>query len=404
MSSKKQELTLRGSPEFEQKLLANIQDFAASCKHQLSPKEYVALLLIGSYGRGEGGVEIVAGHEKPHNDLDFVIISKFHSQEQIHRQEKKLFHSLKQLETATGVEAKLSIIPALKLHWIAPVLIMYELLNGSHLLLGDLKTLKSLKRFQLQSIPNWDMRNLLINRASLLLINECLLQKKSLNQAQKRLFVRHIMKAIIGYGDTLLYFLDDYHWSYVIKQERIAKHQQINAAFKEIYHEASEFRFQPDYTVYLERDFRTWLDRLYPTLQGIHLDCESLRLKNKTLSWSNYLEQALQYLPKEQFDTKIYYLKNLKNILQPWSKFPGLNLQQRLYAQAFGIKRLLPLVLPYILYPLDEPETDQLVSGILDTPSKKEWHESYLHHWGHYGDINFRTKMLDEHPEAGAQL
>lgn len=65
--------TQHGSPAFEEwleeQLAALTRDIAEALRDNL-----VAVVLGGGYGRGEGGVVVVDGQERPYNDLDLVLV------------------------------------------------------------------------------------------------------------------------------------------------------------------------------------------------------------------------------------------------------------------------------------------------------------------------------------------
>ena len=67
--------TLRGDEEVEACLTSLVRDVARAAEQTLTPSEYRALVLLGGYGRGEGGVETRDGMQRPHNNLDFMLIT-----------------------------------------------------------------------------------------------------------------------------------------------------------------------------------------------------------------------------------------------------------------------------------------------------------------------------------------
>ena len=65
--------TLDGGPQVESRIEDLVRAVAAEVENRVSSASYRALLLIGGYGRGEGGVEVRDGAEHPHNNLDFLL-------------------------------------------------------------------------------------------------------------------------------------------------------------------------------------------------------------------------------------------------------------------------------------------------------------------------------------------
>ncbi|GAB4455777.1 MAG: hypothetical protein OHK0029_12430 [Armatimonadaceae bacterium] len=67
--------TAFGSDRVEAELRDIVGDVVAALEPNLRHEPVRCLALIGGYGRGEGGVETTAsGEERPHNNLDFLLI------------------------------------------------------------------------------------------------------------------------------------------------------------------------------------------------------------------------------------------------------------------------------------------------------------------------------------------
>src|SRR5690606_3500364 len=120
-----------------------------------------------------------------------------------------------------------------------PCLVMwFDMRFGHKVLLGDPSFARGLDRFRLSRIEPADVRNLLVNRGTLLVINDLLFDGPGGNdEAARRTALKHAMKAVIGYGDALLYFLGEYDHSYVEKQRRMRIRRDVPAAFRDLYDE-----------------------------------------------------------------------------------------------------------------------------------------------------------------------
>lgn len=414
MLSELPRLTIYGSEAFEAQTWLALEDFARACAQVLSPRDYLALLLIGGYGRGEGGVEWREGCECLHNDLDFVLITRPGAVLRSQALVTRLQAPLQALEQRLGVETEISVLSDVKLRWMPPLLLLYEMVQGSRLLLGseaEFSRLKSLKRFQVQKIPAWDLRDLLINRASLLLLNEYLLlctpAQTALTEHKQRLLVRHVMKAIVGYGDAWLYFHGAYHGSYVQRQHQLMAHSELSPRFQQLYLEASEFRFRPDYAPYLDlaRDYLAWLAELKPELEAVHLACEARRLRAPHLAelgWSAYPDLAVAGLSAEQRSALYAFktgLKSLRSLGREYTeaKQAGTDwpVHLRWLVRAGELKRLFHLLLPYLLYRPEAPAYGPLVAALLQTEDEHSAVlRAYVQAWGQLGDLNFRRDIL----------
>ena len=100
------------------------------------------------------------------------------------------------------------------------------------------------------------------------------------------------MKAIIGFGDALLFITGDYHWSYLEKLKRVEASEHFDSNFKELYKEAAKFRLSAKYQDYLSRDLNLWMKKLKHCIQPVMLlKFERLRLVCPELNWQNYLKR-----------------------------------------------------------------------------------------------------------------
>ena len=68
--------TLRGSPRMEQRIGALVARVAGLVAKAFNHHDCHALVLLGGYGRGEGGVTHDNDNEHPHNNLDLLLITK----------------------------------------------------------------------------------------------------------------------------------------------------------------------------------------------------------------------------------------------------------------------------------------------------------------------------------------
>ena len=282
--------THKGGPAVERILQELVTRAGALIALRFAPGELRTLALIGGYGRGEGGVDRAGGEERPHNNLDFMLVVRQTPPEGL---KAELDRALEPLRIEYGVGIDLGLVTLQSLHR-APCRVMwYDVRHGHKTVLGDAALLPSLERFRVESILPEDVRDLLINRGTLLVINELLLARRALDEDARRALVRHTVKAIIGYGDALLFFRGAYHWSYVEKRRRMAARTDVPEAFRRLYEEASAFRFEPDYAGFAGRDLGAWMAETRAQLAAVHLACEAARLGVPRLDWSDYPRRGL---------------------------------------------------------------------------------------------------------------
>lgn len=388
--------TVYGSDNLERRLTGLLEGVRDACRPILTPECCRAMVLFGGYGRGEGGVEIVedGGHESehPHNNLDFLIITQPGLSEKPDRLKARVYQALQPLRDKFRIEMDLAVISASKLCRQPSLVMWYDMRFGHKCILGNRSFMDSLHRFAVDNIPAWDVRNLLVNRGTLLIINDCLLaQSASSTFDPARTVVKHAMKAIIGYGDALLYFLGAYHWSYREKQRRMRDIKEIPPRFKTLYDEAIEFRFRPRYAAYIHRDLHNWMGSLREAFAPIYLKCESERLRRNNLDWEQYpqatLSAALFEAPRSprSWAKKLYYAA-----LRRGPAFTGSMLEHAGY-QCIGPHGRMALAFPAVAFDVQAPHMRSIAIAALAAKSTRidEMRRAYLVAWNRFGDTNF---------------
>jgi len=275
-------------------------------------------------------------------------------------------------------------------------MIWYDMKFGHKLLLGSNDIIMSCSQFRLKNIPAWDARNLLVNRGTLMIINDLIIKQGTLDLELKKVIIRHTVKSIIGYGDCLLFFLGEYDWSYVEKQKRMQNIKDVDPQFTKLYDDAMNFRFQPDYEPFLMKDLTQWMKEVKQILQNINLSCESKRLHRKKLNWDNYIKIALAHGMSEAGLGLKAWGKRLINYSNMQSEFPGkAPMSVRMGYKFLGEKGVLPLIYPLIAYNLRNQDYRKIARGYLQVQNFnfEDLRSAYLKKWGEYMDTNF-THLL----------
>ncbi len=387
--------TARGGEAVEQQLTTLVAEVAEVIASVAPSESYRAVLLIGGYGRGEGGVECRDGEELPHNNLDFLLISQGQSSEQREALKTAIDAKLKPISEREGIGLDLGIITVEMLQHSSCLVMWYDMRFGHKTILGDGDFVPGLKQFDVQYIEPSDVRNLLVNRGTLFLINAMLLEKPLLSEGDRRTIVKHAVKGIIGYGDALLYSMGDYHWSYLEKQKRMRKHTEVAAPFRKLYDDALNFRFSPDYNSYPGQDLRQWSNTLCEQLNPVHLRCEAVRLGDASLSWRDYHEQAFRFALLEAPLSARSWARKLRNSVQSPTPPSGASFACRLGFRVSGMRGVLPVLFPVMMYDLQHLEYRKFAQKVLASPddSSANLRRAYLKAWGVYGDINFSSVL-----------
>ncbi|MFC1735279.1 hypothetical protein ACFL1X_04125, partial [Candidatus Hydrogenedentota bacterium] len=294
-------------------------------------------------------------------------------------------------EQTRGIGIDMGFVSARKLRH-SPCLVMwYDMRFGHKTVLGDVDFVPSLSRYSVARILPDDILWLLVNRGSQIVVNDLLIARGSLSEEEKNFMVKLAIKAIIGYGDALLFFLGDYHWSYQEKGRRMAKRTDVTESFRNLYAEALEFRFQPRYQEYLQKDMSTWMDELREAFQTVHMECESLRMGKRNWGWEEYPTLSLRYGLFDQLSSPHATAKKILNLLRGPRSPADTGIWSKIAYRSAGHRGLLPVCYPAVIYGFEnEPLRGWVQKAIIarDT-SCNELRRAYLRAWGKHMDPNF---------------
>lgn len=385
--------TVRGGPAVEHRIEEVVDEIAAIMGSEIPESDLRSVVLFGGYGRGEGGVETREEEEHPHNNLDFLVITRGIGRRRRRDLGRRLNQALEPLSRSCSIGIDVGVIADRTLRN-APCRVMwYDMRYGHKPILGDPDFVGALDRFRVERILPSDVRDLLVNRGTLLVINDLILDRPALTEDERRTVVKHAVKAVIGYGDALLFFLGDYHWSYLERQRRMATSYDLPEALRDQYDEAMEFRFQPDYTAWADRDLAEWMAALTGILQPAHLEVERRRLRCEQLGWESYPEETLARgmvdvlgHPKELARTALALIRSRS------CPVPGPRLA-RLGWRLASPGDQLALVFPVVAYGLADPRLRELAGRVLQTrgTGDSRLRRAYLEAWGRYADVNFAS-------------
>ena len=282
--------TALGGPAVEARVHALVERVGSLVDAHAPPGACVALLLVGGYGRGEGGVERGLAGPRPHNNLDFLLVVRGLGARERRALGARLGELLEDLAAGAGLGLDLGVIAERALPGLARRVMGYDVRHGHRVVRGALPP--ALRAARLERIRPADVGALATNRAALLVFNAVLLDAGEPGPAARRAIVKHAAKATLGVGDALLFFRGAYHWSYREKGRRMAARRDVPAAFRALYAEALAFRFAPDHAAWASRDLRAHHAALVEALAPIHLAVERLRLGRPRLGWAGHAEAA----------------------------------------------------------------------------------------------------------------
>lgn len=383
--------TRYGSPDVERRIDRTMAKSASLVAKHFNRHEYRALLLIGGYGRGEGGVIWNEGEERPHNNIDFLLVTSPAGFLRAKSLKMRLDKVLEPIVREERIGIDTGVVSEFALHKSPPRIIFHDLRWGHRTILGDASLVPSLPYSPARDLEVADVHHLLVNRASLLVINDAIIERGFTSELHAQFIIKHAMKAIIGHGDALLFVHDLYHASYVEKQRRMRECPSIDPGLAELYESAAEFRFAPDYAHYNGPTLGEFLVRVRDVLSSAHLDFERFRSKNKYCTFDGHAERVLF----DQLDS-MTFAQQAKQSLSNWrfqstsrSKL-GLSAKLERTLRYTHPRTVLAATLPALLYETSDEER-RLAQLLLEAPAStpSALRNAYLEHWSRYGDPNF---------------
>lgn len=386
--------TVAGSPALEQRIDRLVLELRSRLSHAFAPEDYSVVVIAGGYGRGEGGVDTSQGGENLHNNLDLVWVARHPGS--MTRIRERLAAEARYFASSHGITLDTFVIDEARLRRLPCLVMLYDMREGSRVLLGPPERLRELIPYGVADILPSDMRNLLINRGTLLLINRWLLScAGQLSPERRQLIVRHAMKAMIGLGDALLFMRGEYHWSYQEKQRRMEASVDLPALMRQQYYQAAEFRYRPDYSPFQDIDLHSWNEDLIRLFERGHREYESWRLGATRLHWPDYPGRALRHGLRAEWGYRGTRLRRLKHGLTHTAYSGHLSLSENLGLRLLEPASLLALMFPLVAYDCAAGAPLMWVREQLnsDALTSDELLEDYLRVWGAYLDPSLPERL-----------
>lgn len=300
----------------------------------------ISILLVGGFGRGEGGVIWEDSAYRPVNDYDIIIIVK--NSKFIQKKYKSQINNLnKHLDKILKVkQVDLAIVDYWKLFIPSYSVARYENKNGYKLLYGKKPLMfATIPAFL---IPQIEGTKYFRTRASGLLISALMLDGygKFPRKVRNELIFLEINKAYLAIGDSFLIKIGKYHYSYQERKKRVLKYYNKYQLFdkylldKYLYHVENKLR--PDFTnINCDSLSEEWsivandlissflkyeINRLNHSFRNLHnyrdYLCKSMKrnIKSKIIREEHYHSIKLRiqsfFLLKARIEGNKYFVKN----------------------------------------------------------------------------------------------
>lgn len=338
--------TVAEEPSVEAQVSEAACHLAAAIQGRIPAGRIRVAAIIGGYGRGEGGVERVHGCGRPHNNLDVLVVTLGKRQlEQRHR--KAVRTATAEVAAACGIPVDVGYVTAHQLETSRPRVMWYDVRNGHRVLFGDTSFLSGLDRYRADNIPVDDVVDLITNRGALAVIAKTLMLAEEPSDWAVKHALKGTMKAIVGYGDALLWQRGLYHVSYQEKARRVEACADIDQAMRTLYAEAVDFRFRPDYQRYLGRESQ-WVLSAIDELEVAHRTFASREFGSE-VQWRDYPEAILRRcLAARPLRSWVAHLRAESRDFGNWGATP---LRSKTWLEQLSLRRhRLAALLPEALY------------------------------------------------------
>lgn len=240
----KNRYTLDPSPAADAMVQNHLDRILAALKNTVGEVE--AVVLTGSFGRGEGGVfRDAAGQLQPVNDYDLIVVDRRNLGNSLHTLGRSIARELEidfvDMSQSDGVWANMPL-----------TIFNYDLKYGSQVIAGDRAVLDRLPAYASASIPVYELLRLLLNRTGGLLSGlrgEFLDGSNPAPDAQRYL-TNQVVKAYLALGDWYLWKWQGYDSSYAKRRERfnaLARGAQLSPDLVAKIDQAYALKCRPDY-------------------------------------------------------------------------------------------------------------------------------------------------------------
>jgi hypothetical protein len=263
--------TLGGEPAAEARVARDLEAIGEAVAARLGPRLH-ALLLLGGYARGEGGVVAKAGELGPFNDYDLVVLVRGRARP-LREPLRALGHAL---ASRVGVDVDLFPLAEGDLSRVPPTLLWLDAaLGGVRVVRGPAGAAGRIPRFTARRVPLDEAGRLLANRAAGLALSN--LAPLAGNEARA---ARHGHKAALACGDAILLACDRYrptHAEKLVELERLQGAPRVDADLVAAYRDAVAFRARPDRWRPPGGDLAWWYAGARALAARVHLGFEAWR-------------------------------------------------------------------------------------------------------------------------------
>ncbi len=294
--------TMGGDPALERVVERELR-LIVEAVVQLAGRDLTAILLVGGFGRGEGGAVRDGMQLRPMNDYDVVVLGSGADGDVAGRIENGVEDA--RLQSRLSVkQVDVMVTTATRLAIPVPTVARYEMKNGHRILWGALR--HPIRAVPARWLPMHEGTKFYRNRTAGLLIARLLLDGCGQLQPEIRreLAFLEINKALLAPGDAHLIQSRTYHYSYVKRRELIeaeARRHRLEADVATACIRALDDRRELDAAALAQRDLDAEWHRATGALVGSMVAFEAQRYARTFRTFEEYATYVADQLLSGRF-------------------------------------------------------------------------------------------------------
>jgi hypothetical protein len=299
----KPRFTIDGSQALEERMERLCDQVRRAAIAKIPEQHFVAIVLGGGYGRGEGGVLKAEACDLPYNDLEFYFFLRGNRLWNQHRHGKTLHDLGESLSVDAGLQVEFKVDCADRWRSSPVSMFSYDLVSGHRVILGDESVFQGCEHhLDAKGIPLSEATRLMFNRCSGLLLARELLGKNALASNEADFVGRNLAKMQLALGDAVLTAFGQYHWSALERHRRLTAfwNEGLSPWLPEVqaHHKAGlAFKLRPCRIFKSVEEFDSEHRQLTQLAMQVWLWLESRRLKQPFASASDYALSDLDKCP-----------------------------------------------------------------------------------------------------------
>lgn len=376
--------TLDGDDRVEAQMGADQEVISEALAGLMQPPEFQSLVLMGGYGRGEGGFFFENNRPYPYNDYDYFIITRGLSKADQRTLQPTVDALCDNLAEQVNVAVDMAFLREEDIPHLEYNLMHAEMQWGHRVVAGNPNVLDAMPNMPIETLPLAEFTRLMHNRGTLLLMNQLMLKEEGEPEDPKarEKFVKYIFKSVRAIVDALLAAEGRYDPSYATKKALLPTVKLDYPHLPQLITDfdlAFEAKFHPDFSEHIKQDLTAWQQRGIEAWLAAMKRLEQVRTGRQIRDWGDYAS-----LPKDQSG---HGLKSLARNTAITLRDYGLGevLTNPIWSIRYPRERIVSS-LPLLLAHFDEPTHPALIKH-LKIPAGSDWAtaaHAYLEQWPRY--------------------